>query len=142
LGIQEVLLKAVEGDIQEFTRKVPPELKAITLKAMEFSPKDRYQTIKEMEKDLINYQTGYAVSAKQDSLLEMTKKFYLRNKLLTTISAIFTAILIISVTTFIISLKSQMNLVVQQKQIADDSLAKAEEAIRQFEKEKKERKNC
>lgn len=139
LGIHEVLLKAVEGDVQELTRKVPPELKAITLKAMEFNPNDRYQTIKEMEKDLINYQTGYAVSAKQDSLLEMAKKFYLRNKLLTTVSAIFTAILIISVTTFIISLKSQMNLVVQQKQIADNSLAKAEEAIRQFEKEKEER---
>jgi serine/threonine protein kinase len=139
LGIHEVLLKAMEGEIQEFTRNVPSELKAITLKAMAFKPSDRYQTINEMEKDLINYQMGYSVSAKQDSPLEMIRKFYLRNKLLTMVSAIFTIVFIVGGIGFIISLKSQMNLVIQQKQIADNSLLKAEEALSQFEKEKQER---
>lgn len=139
LGIHEVLLKAAEGEVQDFTRKVPTELKAITQKAMAFNPIDRYQTINEMEKDIINYQTGYAVSAKQDSPLEMVRKFYLRNKLLSIVSSIFTFVFIVGGIVFVISLKSQMNLVIQQKQIADNSLLKAEEAIRQYEKEKEER---
>lgn len=116
--VYELLNNVTKGRIQELKGKIPPELKAITLKAMEFKPENRYQSIKEMEKDFLNYQMGYSVSAKQDNIFDILKKFYKRNKLLTTVSLSFFIICLVGSILFVISLK---------------------EAINQFEKEKRER---
>lgn len=124
-NIQDILKNAAEGRIQPITRDLPPELKAITLKAMEYAQKHRYQSVKEMEKDLLNYQMGYSVSAKQDNALDIIKKFYKRNKLLSIMSASFIGIFLVGSIIFITSLSA--------------ALEKAEQAISQFEHEKRER---
>ena len=145
-SIYELLQNVADGKMQELKGDVPPELKAITLKAMEFEPKYRYQSIKEMEKDLLNYQMGYAVSAKQDNAFDTIKKFYKRNQLLSIISTCFIIIFIVGSIYFVTSLSSQKNIAINQKEIAleqtkiaNDALVKAELAIKQFEKEKKDR---
>ena len=99
---------------------------------MEFEQKYRYQTVKEMEKDLLNYQMGYSVSAKQDNALDIIKKFYKRNKLLAIVSGSFLFVFIIGSIFFITSLQSQRNK-------SNEALVKAELAIKQFENEKLER---
>lgn len=131
-NVQEILQKAANGEIEDYKRDVPPELKAITFKAMEYNPKHRYQSIKEMEKDLVNYQLGYSVSAKQDSAWDIARKFYLRNKLLASISAIFMFVFLFGSIIFITSLRSQRNNAIHQQKIA-------EAALKQFEQEKLER---
>ena len=124
-NLQDILKNAAEGRIHHISRLVPPELKAITLKAMEYEKQNRYQTVKEMEKDLLNYQMGYSVSAKQDNLLDMAKKFYKRNKILSIMSTTFIIFSIVGIITFVTSLSA--------------ALKKAESAIKQFENEKAER---
>lgn len=131
-SVYELLNNVADGNMQELKGNFPPELKAITLKAMAFNQEDRYQNIVEMENDLLNYQMGYSVSAKKDSALELLKKFYNRNKLLSIVTLSFLFIFICGSTFFIISLQAQRNKV----QIA---LNKAELAIKQFEKEKTDR---
>lgn len=136
---QEILQNAADGKIQELDENIPPELKAITFKAMAFEQKNRYQSAKEMENDLNNYVLGYSVSAKQDNTIDVLKKFYKRNKLLSIISASFLTIFIISLIVFIISLNSQRKEAIEQKEIAKAALIRAESAIKQFEKEKADR---
>lgn len=131
-NVQEILKKAASGEIEDYKRPVPPELQAITFKAMEYNPKHRYQSIKEMEKDLVNYQLGYSVSAKQDSAWDIARKFYLRNKLLASISAIFVFVFLFGSIIFITSLRSQRNNAIALQKIA-------ESALKQFEQEKLER---
>jgi predicted Zn finger-like uncharacterized protein len=131
-NIQDILKNAANGNIQELNANIPLELKAITLKAMEFEQRHRYQTVKEMEKDLLNYQMGYSVSAKQDNALDIIKKFYKRNKLLTVVSASFIFVFVVGSIFFITSLQSQRNK-------SNEALVKAELAIKQFENEKLER---
>ena len=136
---QDILQNAADGKIQDLDENIPPELKAITFKAMAFEQKDRYQSVKEMEHDLNNYLLGYSVSAKQDNTIDVIKKFYKRNKVISIISTSFLTIFIISLIVFIISLKSQRNSAIEQREIANAALLKAETAIKQFEKEKADR---
>ena len=76
---QETLQKVAKGDLNEFQSDVPPELKAIVYKAMEYKPQDRYHTVNELKEDLINYLRGYSVSAKEDTYFEVSVKFVRRN---------------------------------------------------------------
>jgi hypothetical protein len=118
--------------MQELKGNFPPELKAITLKAMAYKQRDRYQTIVEMEEDLLKYQMGYSVSAKKDNALELLMKFYQRNKLLSAVSLSFLLIFLVGSIVFIISLQGQRNK-------ATAALAKVELALKKFEKEKTDR---
>jgi len=60
-------------------RKIPKELEAITVKAMEYYVDDRYQTVKELLDDIYNYLDGYTVSAMRYSLVNRFWKFCLRH---------------------------------------------------------------
>ena len=131
-SVFDLLNNVADGKMEELKGNFPPELKAITLKAMAFKQKDRYQTILEMEKDLINYQMGYSVSAKKDNTMELLLKFYHRNKMLSIITISFLLVFLIGSSLFIVSLQTQRNK-------AQEALIKAELAIKQFEKEKTDR---
>jgi serine/threonine-protein kinase len=73
-------------------RKIPKELEAITLKAMEYYVEDRYQSVKEMLDDIYNYLDGYTVSAMKYSLLNRFWKFCLRHPVISSTAATLIAI--------------------------------------------------
>jgi len=50
-------------------RKVPPELEAICLKALEKDPADRYASVNDLTQDLTAYRTGRPISVYQPSAL-------------------------------------------------------------------------
>ncbi|MDR2578985.1 MAG: protein kinase [Chitinispirillales bacterium] len=75
---------------------LPPEIEAITLKAMAKDPDMRYQTMDELREDIKRYQAGETVLAKPPSLKKRTARF-MRKKwapiVIAAIIAVFTAIL-------------------------------------------------
>jgi len=50
--------------------KVPRSLAAVAMKALAYQPENRYQTIRELQKDLEAYQGGFATSAEQASTIK------------------------------------------------------------------------
>ena len=75
--------------------KVPRELAAIALKAMAKRPQDRYANVEVLRRDIERFQEGRSVSAKEDTLREMTWKLVRRNIAISTVSA--AALLLIAV---------------------------------------------
>jgi len=61
-------------------RRVPPELAAVTLKALARDPAQRYPSVEAFRQDLERYLEGRSVSAKEDSTREVLVKFIKRNK--------------------------------------------------------------
>jgi serine/threonine protein kinase len=84
-----ILVKVAEGDIDPPERQsprrarlglIPPELSAVAMKALAKEPKDRYQTVEDLQKDVQLYMEGRSVSAKRDSAWELFTKLVKRNK--------------------------------------------------------------
>jgi serine/threonine protein kinase/phage FluMu protein Com len=84
-----ILMRVVEGKIDPPVERaperaragwVPPELAAIALKALARKPKQRYQTVEKLKRDIELFLEGRSVSAKQDTAWEMFKKLVKRNK--------------------------------------------------------------
>ncbi|MDD5676084.1 MAG: protein kinase, partial [Chitinivibrionales bacterium] len=61
---------------------LPPEVEAITLKAMHKDPLRRYQTMQEFREDLLRYQRGDRVLATPPSLVSRTRHGFRRHRLL------------------------------------------------------------
>ena len=70
---------------------LPPEIEAITLKAMHREPDKRYQTMEELRDDLLRYQRGDRVLATSPSLRSRIKQRVRRNQLSLSITAIVLA---------------------------------------------------
>jgi serine/threonine protein kinase len=61
-------------------RKIPESLAAVALKALAMRPEDRYQTIRELQKDIEAYQGGFATSAEQAGTLKLLRLLVKRRK--------------------------------------------------------------
>ena len=87
----EIMKKVAKGD---FTpprqaapqRRIPMELEAICMKAMAHSPKERYQNVNDLLKDIYNYFDDFPVSAVKHSLLGRFWKLCMRHKIMTATS--------------------------------------------------------
>ena len=75
-------------------RGIPPELSAITMKAMALDPEERYQTVGELSEDLLLFLGGRGVSAKEDTFFESLLKLVRRNQGVSGAVAIAAALLI------------------------------------------------
>ncbi len=75
-------------------RQIPKELEAITMKALSYSPHNRYQKVSKLRNDINRYIAGYSVSAKPDSLIEAFIKLLKRNKAVSIVIAIAIVILV------------------------------------------------
>jgi serine/threonine protein kinase len=51
--------------------RVPDPLAAVALKALALSQQDRYQTVEELQRDIFNYQSGFATTAESASSLRL-----------------------------------------------------------------------
>lgn len=60
--------------------RVPEALSAVVMRALELKPKDRYQQVALLAKDIAAYQGGFATSAESLGLLRLAALFYRRNR--------------------------------------------------------------
>ena len=61
-------------------RKIPNSLAAVAMKALAMRPADRYQTVRELQKDIEAYQGGFATSAEQAGTLKLLVLLVKRRK--------------------------------------------------------------
>ncbi len=85
----EMLARATKGKVVKPEKRaprrarvglIPRELSAISMKALAIDPKDRYQSVEDLQRDVERYQEGRSVTAKEDTLKEMVWKLVKRNK--------------------------------------------------------------
>jgi serine/threonine protein kinase/DNA-directed RNA polymerase subunit RPC12/RpoP len=86
-GVRAILRRVAEGEIippeqrvPERARNIPPELSAVAMKALAREKKDRYPTVEALRRDIELYLEGRSVSAREDTRLELLRKFVKRNK--------------------------------------------------------------
>jgi serine/threonine protein kinase len=89
---QEALKKVSDGDIappMDFNfekpphcpdRTIPESLAAVAMKALKYRPDERYPTVRELQKDIENYQGGFATSAENASALKQAVLLVKRHK--------------------------------------------------------------
>ena len=97
--LNTLLAKTASCDFQSPSKRcpnlhVPLPLEAVCLKAMSQDPKDRYSSVADLQKEILNYRNGFATSAENASLLKLLQLWYKRHR----------ALSILSLLTFFISL--------------------------------------
>lgn len=95
------LLAVLKGDFlnpsqKSPDKKIPKSLEAICLKAMFYSPKERYKNVGEILTELHRFKHGFATEAEDATALELLSLLYKRNK--QTCIAIIAAFLTIAIT--------------------------------------------
>jgi serine/threonine protein kinase/DNA-directed RNA polymerase subunit RPC12/RpoP len=112
-GFWTIVLRVTQGQIEppekkdpQRTRagKIPPELAAIAMKALAKRKEDRYQTIEIFRKDMERYMEGRSVSAKHDTIREMTVKLVKRNKGASIASAAAAVVLSVAAIWFLVAI--------------------------------------
>ena len=81
----KVIERVLAGDIpppeqRAPERNIPRELSAIAMKALEYHRHDRYQSVRELRRDIYRFLDNRAVSAKDDTGLEALIKLIRRNQ--------------------------------------------------------------
>ncbi|MCM8536573.1 MAG: protein kinase [Lentisphaeraceae bacterium] len=133
---QEVLMRTAKGDIIPIHLRAPKSkislgMAAVTMKALEGRPEDRYQQVSELAKDVFSFTKGFAPDAEEASFL---KHFYLllkRHRSMSLTVAVFTLLLIYLNYSYILSLD-------KEKKNAIDARDEAEKARYITEKSQKE----
>jgi len=83
--IENIIKNTVAGHFPKPTEldpSIPPSLEAVCLKAMAIDPKDRYASVLNLQKEILNYRKGFATNAENASMLKVLKLWYKRNKTL------------------------------------------------------------
>ena len=127
-----LLIHVVEGDIQRPKvrapqRHVPPELSAIAMKALAKAPKDRYQTVEALRRDLELFLEGRSVSAKQDTVCEQVWKLMTRNQGARLAAAALVVLTVVLAGAFQINWSARL--------AAEEQRDKAETAYRDYKRE-------
>ncbi|MDY0003366.1 MAG: protein kinase [Polyangia bacterium] len=90
-----VIREVIEGHVRQprsVDRSIPPELAAVTMKALSRDRRARYDTAKQMAEDVQTFLTGGRVSAYTYGSWEVFRRFVMRHR---AVSALITLILII-----------------------------------------------
>jgi serine/threonine protein kinase len=101
---------------------VPEALSAVALKALSLDPRERYQKVKELQKDIESYQGGFATVAERAGLFKQLAPLVKRHKTDFALIGAGFAIFIVLVTVFIIGLRVERNRVTEQKNRAEATL--------------------
>ena len=116
--------------------KIPESLEAIVLKAMMQSKRDRYQTVKELIKDVNRYLDGYSPAAEEAGLEKELVLFYKRNKKVCLLTLFFLLILAAGSAYFISSLKDSRDEALALRDEAVNQRKKAEQNLEKYMEEK------
>ena len=127
-SIEDIIKKTVNGEIG--TLDIGSEsLKAITLKALNKSPENRYSSVEEFSTDLDKYRHGFATNAENAGFVTQAKLLVKRNKTVSSLIAIFIIILSVS---GIFAFQKINN----EKKAALISQEKAEKSLKLFQDER------
>jgi len=100
------------------TGRVPESLSAVVMKAMEFEPEKRYQTVEEMQSDILSYQGGFATKAERAGVFKQTLLWAGRHKTEVILIIAFIVIIQVAVGTFFFSLKHERDAVKRERDAA------------------------
>ena len=113
----------------------PPELVAITNRAMSVNPADRYPTGAEMAADVDAWMTGGRVAAFRYSLRDEATRFVRRWRAPLAVAAVLGAVLVVGSTAAFVQIVNQRDRAVQAEAVATWNLAElyAERAVERLE---------
>jgi serine/threonine protein kinase len=104
--VNKMLSDTIEGRINPIrknliNRHIPSALIAVTLKAMRLDPNRRYQTVREMRKEIDAFISGFSTQAEHATLLTKIILFVKRHKLAVILTSIIFAMSIILIGLFL-----------------------------------------
>ena len=108
---------------------LPVELEAIIRKMLRENPKERYDSVKEIINEIVNYQHQKPVSAYSESTSYLVKTFFKRHRIAARISAGFLGVLITLSVFYTNSLQKQRNKARQNAEIAQTEAARARATV-------------
>jgi eukaryotic-like serine/threonine-protein kinase len=86
---QTTLTRATSGKLNHCPgNRVPEALSAVTMRAMEFAPKNRYSSVSELMGDIVAYQQGFATSVQDIGALGQLWLLMKRHRVVSTLSAL------------------------------------------------------
>src|SRR3989338_6687038 len=88
--IKKTADKILKGNpilLRSYNKKIPLELEAIVLKCLELSPKNRYESLSELSKDLKNYLESRPIKAKPIGAVGRVSKWIRRQPVLASFAA-------------------------------------------------------
>ena len=139
--VHEIMQNTVSGNYRkasEIKASIPPSLEAVCIKAMAVNPDDRYKTVLNLQKEILNYRNGFATKAENAPLIKIVKLWLIRHKTLS-----FAAIIILGISLFTTWLSfNNLNLEkinalqkAQQLQLEADKLKLENEFHKKFNKD-------
>ena len=148
-GVTQVIKSTLDGkvippSIRVNDKSIPSSLCAVVMKALEHSPENRYQSVSDLQKDLNRYVDGFATEAEDAGFFKLLSLMVMRNsRVVLTLAAIFIVTLSL-VTYFILELRKSeqdtrhaLELVQASQASSVASLKKAEENLKKFKEEQK-----
>jgi serine/threonine protein kinase len=132
--VDSVLKQTIQGNICPPRTRFPSHnistvLEAITSKAMELEPKERYDSVQEIRQEVQCFINGYSTLVEEASFLRQLKLLYKRNKTISNI--LLGSLLLISVLVMLFIQQLQ-----QRNQAISAAKTDAEQALSQYKKEK------
>ena len=133
--LSDLVERTRAGELQAFDSEPVESLAAISRKALQHDPNQRYQDVKSLKDDLNKYTQGFATSAENASLYKQLILLFKRNRLVLGGGLIFA----LSFTVFFMisfkKIKVERGLALQAESVALRQQAKAEEALELFKNE-------
>ncbi len=102
-------------------KRIPEGLAAVVLKAMGYHPDDRYQTVADLQADVIAWQGGFAPKAERASLKRQFMLWAARHKGYVGIIAIFALIFHVAVISLFLGLKHERDLAQKSEKEATEN---------------------
>ena len=128
-SVEEIIKKTTAGDILPLNID-SESLKAITLKALQKDPENRYTSVEEFTADLDKYRHGFATSAENAGFFTQLRLLIKRNKATSLVIAAFMIILTVS---GIIAFKE----IDDERKVALSAQNKAEQSLKLYLDERK-----
>ncbi len=111
-------LNKLEINSYVWKKMLKKDLDSIALKALQFDPSERYQSVTELVEDLRNFQYNRPVNARKKRFLYQFKKFIIRNKIAITASILlvsFFLLYIYTITKKNTEINSQLSTISKQR---------------------------
>lgn len=91
IDLQEIMKKTATCDFRkpsEIDSSIPPSLEAVCLKAMSLDPKERYVSVVNLQRDILNYRNGFATRAENATLLKLMSLWFKRHKAMSIVATL------------------------------------------------------
>ena len=114
--------------------RIPESLAAVAMKALALRQEDRYQSVPELQKDIEAYQGGFATGAEKASAWRQAVLLVLRHKKEFALAAVAVAVLLGTVTGFLVKVTKEKNRAEMERQRAEANEHRVENTLVQLRK--------